>query len=178
MILNFLQHMLDEGGRAASTIKGYASAISAFHPNIDGATVFSHPLMVNFIKGVERLRPVRKPLAPPWDLPLVLDALCGAPFEPLEAASIKWLSIKTALLLALASGKRVSDLCSFSVQQGCCILSGDGFKAVLRPNPTFTPKVVKSAYSAQPLTLLAFHPPPHLSQEDERLHKLCPVRAI
>ncbi len=37
---------------------------------------------------------------PPWDLPTVLRALEGK-FEPLQSSSLRVLSLKTALLLAL-----------------------------------------------------------------------------
>lgn len=47
---------------------------------------------------------------PAWDLTLVLKALSDAPFEPLESVSLKLLSPKTALLVALASVKHVGDL--------------------------------------------------------------------
>ena len=179
VILEFLQHLLDlESGLAASTIKVYASAISACHEGFARTTVFTHPLVRSFLAGVRRLRPVTRATAPQWDLPLVLNALCGAPFEPLEGASLKWLSVKTALLLALATGKRVSDLRALSIQPGCLVISGDASKAVLRPNPAFVPKVVQSAFAARPVELSAFFPPPHANGEEERLHALCPVRVL
>ncbi len=52
---------------------------------------------------------------PPWDLPTVLKALKGPPFEPLQYMSQRALSIKTALLLALASVKRVGYLQALSI---------------------------------------------------------------
>lgn len=52
---------------------------------------------------------------PQWDLPLVLEALRSNPYEPLEQSSLKMLSLKTTLLLALTSAKRVSELCALSV---------------------------------------------------------------
>ena len=131
-----------------------------------------------FLAGVRRLRPVARATAPQWVLPLVLNTLYGAPFEPLGGASLKWLSVKTALLLALATGKRVSDLQALSIQAGCLVISGDASKAVLRPNPSFVPKVVQSPFAARPVELAAFFPPPHASGEEERLPALCPVCAL
>ena len=61
----------------------------------------SQPLMLRFLRGARRLRPVVHASAPQWDLPLVLEALVSAPFEPLELSSLKALLWKTALLLAL-----------------------------------------------------------------------------
>ena len=43
------------------------------------------------------------------DLSLVLEALCGLPFEPIESADMIFLSYKTALLLDLTSAKRVGN---------------------------------------------------------------------
>ena len=177
-ILEFLQHLLDhESGLAAST-KVYAAAIFACHEGFARTTVFAHPLVRSFLAGVRRLRPVARATAPQWVLPLVLNTLYGAPFEPLGGASLKWLSVKTALLLALATGKRVSDLQALSIQAGCLVISGDASKAVLRPNPSFVPKVVQSPFAARPVELAAFFPPPHASGEEERLPALCPVCAL
>ena len=45
-------------------------------------------------------------LIPSWDLLVVLRALTGLPFEPLEKVDMKFVSLKTTLLLALMSAKR------------------------------------------------------------------------
>lgn len=44
------------------------------------------------------------------DLALTLEALCGSSLESIETVDMKFLSYKTALLLALASTKQVADL--------------------------------------------------------------------
>ena len=77
-ILDFL-HLLYDQGWAASTIKVYAAAISACHEGFPKGPVFSHPWVKRFIAGTRRLRPATHTVAPPWDLQLVLDALCRAP---------------------------------------------------------------------------------------------------
>ncbi|XP_041852953.1 uncharacterized protein LOC121647506 [Melanotaenia boesemani] len=51
-------------------------------------------------------------------------------------------------------------------------------KAHLQPNPAFVPKVMGHSYRCPSVELLAFHPPPFSSEEDKRLHTLCPVRAL
>ena len=91
-----------------------------------------------FLKGVRRERPVTCSLTPQWDLTLVLRALAKAPFEPLDRVPLKFGSAKTALLLALTSAKRVSDLSALSVAPSCLRIQGDGSSAILRPNPAFT----------------------------------------
>ncbi len=60
----------------------------------------------------------RPHLVPSWDLPSVLTAL-EEPFEPLQSVELKFLSLKTVLLTALASVKRVGDLQAFSVDDLC-----------------------------------------------------------
>ncbi len=48
----------------------------------------------------------------------------------------------------------------------------------LRPKPGYVPKVLSTSFRSQVVTLHSFHPPPFASSEDERLHMLCPVRAL
>ncbi len=51
-------------------------------------------------------------------------------------------------------------------------------KVTLRPRPSYVPKVFSTSFRSQVVTLRSFHPPPFASGEDERLHMLCPVRAL
>ncbi|KAK0147975.1 hypothetical protein N1851_012342 [Merluccius polli] len=144
--------MIDKG-RAFSTIKVYLAAISACHVGFGRDTAGRHPLVRRFMKVARRRLFVPKPLFPSWDLSLVLDALCQQPFEPLGEIDMKLLSLKTALLLALSTAKRV------------CLI----------PNPSFMPKVMNPSYHCAPIELRAFHPPPFSSSEEQRLNSLCPL---
>lgn len=60
-------------------------------------------LISQFLKGAQRLTLQRRLAVPTWDLGLVLAALQREPFEPLEFADIKWLSLKVAFLIAVTS---------------------------------------------------------------------------
>ena len=106
---DFILHLFDEG-MAISTIEGYRMAIASTLRATCGAEVGRCDTLAALVRNLEteRVR-VRRPL-PDWDLSLVLRRLCGAPFEPLEHCSLKFLSWKTVLLVALASGKRRSEL--------------------------------------------------------------------
>lgn len=174
-VLEFLQSLLEEG-RSPSTLKVYVAAISCHHVKIDGCTVGSHDLVSLFLRGARRLRPLVAPRAPVWDLPLVLDALCCRPFEPLVRADLKWLSCKTAFLLAIASAKRVSELHALSVSPSCLRWSPDGSGVTLWPNTAFVPKVLPRSHCNQPLTLSRFQPPSEEGLNGSEL--LCPVRAL
>ncbi len=76
-------------------------------------------MVVQFLQGGRRMNPLRPRTVPPWDLPTVLKALKGPPFEPLQSTSLRALSLKTALLLALASVKREGDLQAQSINPAC-----------------------------------------------------------
>ena len=173
-VLRFLQELLDKG-RAFSTVKVYLAAISACHVGFGNAPVGQHPLVCRFMRGARRLRPAVKSLVPSWDLSVVLEALSQHPFEPLDTVDMRLLSFKTVLLLALSSAKRVSDLHALSVHPACMQFAPGSTKVCLLPNPAFVPKVLDSTTTVE---LSAFHPPPFSSPEEQRLHTLCPVRAL
>ncbi len=96
------------------------------------------------------MNPLRPHTIPPWDLPTVLRALKGPPFEPLQSSSLRVLSLKTALLLALASVKRVGDLQALSIKPACLEFEPNDSKVVLKPRVMYikcSPLIVLSALS-------------------------------
>ncbi len=104
VVLSFLQELLDKGC-SHSTLRVFVAAIAAFHAPIAGQSVGRDNSVVCFLKGAKRLNPPRPLTVPTWDLPTVLRALKRPPFEPLQSTNLRSLSLKTALLLALASVK-------------------------------------------------------------------------
>ncbi len=114
VVLSFLQEMLDKQ-RSSSTIKVYTAAIVAFHTPVAGCLVGRDSMVIQFLRGARRMKPPRPCTVPPWDLPTVLRGPNRAPFEPLQSSSLRVLLLKTALLLALASVKRVGDLQALSI---------------------------------------------------------------
>ncbi len=105
-VLSFLQERL-ERRLSPSTLKVYVAAIAAHHDAVDGRSLGKHDLIVRFLKGAKRMNPSKSPLVPSWDLSIVLAGLQRGPFEPLDSVELKFLSLKTALLTALTSIKRV-----------------------------------------------------------------------
>ncbi|KAJ8368701.1 hypothetical protein SKAU_G00087290 [Synaphobranchus kaupii] len=176
-VLCFLQEMLDKG-RAFSTFKVYLAAISACHVGRGDGPIGRYPLLKHFMRGAHRLLPVSKPLAPSRDLNVILEALSSAPFERVESVELKLLFLKIVLLLALTTGKRVSELQALSIHPSCLRFAQDYGRVVLKANPAFIPKVIDPTYSCSLVELRACHPPPFSSQEESRLNTLCPVRAL
>ena len=176
ILLRYLQTLLDKG-LSPSTLGVYIAAISARHVLVDGRTVGSHRLVCRYLKGAVRTRPPRVARVPSWDLPLVLEAMCSPPFEPLERADLKWLSVKTAFLLAITSAKRVGELHALSVARGCVRWTSDGSDVTMWPNPIFLPKRLSAFHVNQPVKLSAYTPQTAGGlQPDASL--LCPVRAL
>ncbi len=172
-VLSFLQQGL-ERRLSPSTLKVYVAAISGYHDPVEGKSVGKHNLVVRFLRGARRLNPPRPPSLPSWDLALVLRALITAPFEPLQSVELKFLSMKTLLLTALASIKRVGDLQAFSVDDSCLQFGPADSSATLRPRPDYVPKVPTTPFRDQVVNLQALPP----EEADPALALLCPVRAL
>ena len=71
--------------------------------------------VTQFLRGARRLRPPRIRRAAAWDLPLLLQALGESLFEPRAGVTLRNASMKTAFLLAITTGKHVSELHVLSV---------------------------------------------------------------
>ena len=153
-----------------STIVGYRSAIASIHSGFEGGvSISSHPVLSALMKGIYVDRAQVRTLRPTWDLPKVLEHLSKPPFEPMAKASLRDLSIKTAFLVQLASGRRGSWMHACKVDEGHLRKETGGWRllpALLldkNQGPGFTPGSVFLS------SLKDLSP-------DDRLH--CPVRAL
>ncbi len=173
VVLSFLQERL-ERRQSPSTLKVYVAAIAAHHDAVDGRSLGKHDLIVRFLKGARRMNPSRTPLVPSWDLSIVLSGLQRGPFEPLDSVELKFLSLKTALLTALTSIKRVGDLQAFSVSEEYLVFGPVYSHVVLRPRPGYVPKVPTTPFCDQVVNLQALPS----EEADPALALLCPVRAL
>ncbi len=173
VVLSFLQDEL-ERRLSPSTLKVYVTAIAAHHDAVDGKSLGKHDLVIRFLRGARRLNPPRPHLVPSWDLPSVLSALRGAPFEPLQSVELKFLSLKTVLLSALATVKRVGGLQAFSVDDSCLEFGPADSHVVLRPRPGYVPKVPTMPFRDQVVNLQALP----WEEADPAIALLCPVRAL
>lgn len=128
------------------------------------ASLGKHQLIAFFLHGTRKLRPRT------GDLAEVLEGLSLAPFEPLDAALIRYITLKMAFLLAITSLKKVGDQQALSVISSCLEF------AILHPRPSYVPKVPSNVVFS--IVLHAFHPPPHDSAEQRKLYLLSPVMPL
>ena len=145
-MINYLQFLLDDRGLSYHTVKSRVNAIASEHTYYKHRkgrfdALLRHALLKDFLKGaLIKKPPVRDP-TPTWDLPIVLMTLSNPPFEPIDQISLKYLTWKTAFLLAICSANRVHELKAMDVRPTYCEFTPRG--VTLRTNPTFRPKVVK-----------------------------------
>lgn len=108
--------------------------MAAYHGRLGGQTVSQHPLICCFIKGTRRFLPVSVLLVPLWDLAVVLEELKGRLFEQLQGADLKFVSLETMLLLALALAKCLSDIHVLSGNPSCSLFSSGDIRIILKTN--------------------------------------------
>ncbi|XP_048033544.1 uncharacterized protein LOC125259710 isoform X2 [Megalobrama amblycephala] len=125
--------MLFLGVKEQLGLKVYVAALAAHQSEFSDTSLGSDRLIVAFLKGANRLCLQQGVQSQTWDLGMVLDSLCHPPFEPMLASDIKWLSFKTAFLLAITTAKRVSELHALSVS-GPCLHWSSGSSVSLWPN--------------------------------------------
>ena len=163
---------MTEPGHSLShnSIVGYRTAIGAIHTGFsEGVTVSNHPVLQSVMKGIFNSKATTRQLKPVWDLPKVLGHLSQAPFEPMARASLRNLSVKTAFLIQLASGRRGGWIHVCRMDPAYLRKESGGFtflsSLILDKNqsPYFTPEPVFIA-------ALSDHSP------DDKLH--CPIRAL
>ncbi|XP_033758533.1 uncharacterized protein LOC117340863 [Pecten maximus] len=102
-ILEFLTNLF-HGGIGYSALNTARSALSTFI-YIDNLPCGNHPLVKRFLPGVFQLRPALPRNAVTWDPQQVLVFL-----EHLDCATIKNLTLKLTVLLALLTGQRAQSL--------------------------------------------------------------------
>ena len=108
-ICNFFWYLFNDLNRCPSTIEGYRTAIADTLGNTK-QNISTNTEIARLIASFHRDKPKNSRPIPKWNLSLVLQRLTQPPFEPQEEAGLKFLTWKTVFLLALASGKRRSEI--------------------------------------------------------------------
>ena len=176
IVADFLIFLFSVKKCQVSTIKGYRSTISNTFKYKTGYDFGSHPVLSELIKSFAKQTPVDRPLAPKWDLAFVLSHMCKAPFEPLDKASLFYLSVKTVFLVTLATARRVSEVHAFSIDSDHLRFSNLDGSLILRTQVGFLAKNQLPSRVPDSITI------PKLSnfccKSDNFNRMLCPVRAV
>ena len=108
-VSDFFLYLYQDLNRHPSTIDGYRTAI------VDTLDPAGHHMAHNadlhrLLSSFHRDRPKSSRNLPKLNLSVVLNELTKAPFEPMKDTDLKHLTLNTAFLLALASGKLHSEI--------------------------------------------------------------------
>ena len=160
-ILSFLADQYREG-RAYRSLNCYRSAISSAHLPAEGFAVGKHPLVCRLLKGVFNLRPPLPRYKHVWEVSQVTSFLDN--LEENEQLSLKWLTWKLAMLLALVLAHRSSGLVRLSLQG--IMFTPEGVRLSIKGLAKQTAPGRES--SLQPVTIAAYR----------GSQKLCPVECL
>ena len=175
-ISDFFMYLYQDLNRRPSTIDGYRTAIvDTLGPTAQhiAHNADLHRLLSSF----HRDRPKSSRNLPKWNLSVVLNELTKAPFEPMKDSDLKHLTLKTAFLLALASGKRRSEIHARVANKVSNL--GQWEKVALFPSSDFIAKnqlAREGSQSVSPVTIPALTTIVDRQFKEDRT--LCPVRAL
>ena len=95
-------------GKEYRTLMGYSTALSSFY----STSVLCLPKQVftNLYRSFKRDRAPALRTLPAWDLAVILESLKQHPYEPMSVAQLKYVTLKTVFLIALASARRRSEI--------------------------------------------------------------------
>ena len=175
-ISDFFMYLYQDLNRRPSTIDGYRTAIvDTLGPT---AQHIAHNADLHRLLSIfHRDRPKSSRNLPKWNLSVVLNELTKAPFEPMKDSDLKHLTLKTAFLLALASGKRRSEIHAWVANKVANL--GQWEKVALFPSSDFIAKnqlAREGSQSVSPVTIPALTTIVDRQFKEDRT--LCPVRAL
>lgn len=177
MIAKFLLYLFEEQKLQVATIDGYKTAIANQLKQVSPLQVATDEKLCNLIKSFYRDRPRNLRTLPHWDLSVVLNALSKTPYEPLADAQLKWLTLKTVFLVALASGKRRSEIHALIHNKVKYNRSDDSFSLGICPSFVAKNQVTRNLNEALrqiKIVGLRKRVGPDMIQERSN----CPVRAL
>ena len=159
---------------STSTLRCYRAAICTTLRQIGSEFFPDSPLLKDVIRG-SSLKEARTPRRlPAWDLFLVLASLREKPFEPLYSADLASLTQKTVFLIALASGRRASEICSLSGRDQDIAMEQDGSYTL-----SFLPEfLAKNQAPSDPSPSIRIRSLKDFLCPDDPDLKLCPVRSL
>ena len=158
-VVNFLAQLFAEG-YSYNSLNSYRSAISSVHEKVEGLNVGQHPLVTRLLKGAFNDRPHLPKYSSTWDVQVVLDHLHSLGKN--ETLSLKHMTWKTVMLLALTRPSRSADLSSLDLKLRTFRVDGVKF------SPSRLSKQSRQGKSIETFFFPSYPDTP----------ELCPVRAL
>ena len=175
-VSDFFMDLYEDLNRHPSTIDGYRTAI------VDTLGPAGHHIsqksdLHQLLSSFHRDRPKSSRNLPKWNFSVVLNELRKVPFKPMKDTELKHLALKTAFLLALASGKHRSEIYAWVANKVSNL--GQWEKVALFPSSDFIAKkqlAREGSQSVSPVTIPALTTIVDRQFREDRT--LCPVRAL
>ena len=153
-VTDFFMYLCQDLNRRPSTIDGYRTAIvDSLGPT--GLHISQSSDLNRLLSSFHRDHPKSSRNLPKWNLSVVLSELTKAPFEPMKDTDLKHLAIKTVFLLALACGKRRSEIHAWVANKVSNL--GQWEKVALFPSSDYIAKnqlAREISQSVSPVTIL------------------------
>lgn len=151
---------LHKQGLGFSAINTARSALSSVMTLGDKTTFGEHPLVVRFLKGIFELKPSMPRYSVVWDVGTVFDYFLSMPV--LEDLTLKQLTLKLTMLLALTTAQRCQTLACLDIE--LMQVMPDRIRFTLKEKL----KTTRPGSHLEPIEVTAFPQEP----------RLCPVRHI
>lgn len=178
LLAEFLEYLFKIRKVAVRTIANYKSAV-LFHWKAQCGFEFpeNDTVIRDLLKGFKREKPIPHKHVVDWDVRLVLSYFQSGRFRDWGQLSDRDLTLKTVFLVALATGKRRSELHALS--RNVRWIRGKGKSVELSPVPEFISKtqIATAGLGAlRPITLQSLDEMAGPEGKGDKL--LCPVRAL
>ena len=172
LISDFLLYLFKERNLQVKSIEGYRSALTFILKRASGYDLSQCDIISDLIRGFKLERPRRPRVEVQWDISVVLRFLQTDTFK-FESVSPRWLTWKALFLVALAAGKRRSEL--HALERESVAFGPDASSVQLKPHPRFLSKTHISAGGVATLQQVSI---PALPSVDPDTPSLCPVRTL
>ena len=169
VVVEFLNHLASARGLKASTIRSYVSAIRVPLRFARGLDLFESPDFPISMGGLDCKAPVDRPTPVAWNLQVVLNYLFKQ--EPLRTLQHIDILSKCLFLVAVSSGKRVSELAHFGWDPPYTKLHKTHVELIYLPGFIAKNERPSALHPTTRITALNVGP-----TSEERY--LCPIRAI
>ena len=178
-------HLFKDGLLPSTIISHRTSVASVLRHWVYDLAVDPHIKLL--IRAFRLERPVQRRIMPKWDMHLVLLALMRPPFASEcddqdetsnDVIPLKWRTMKTVFLLALASARLHSYIHALSVDPGRCVFSRGNTQRQLVVSPSPEPGfLAKNQLTSQAPEWISIPGIAHLNP-CEAGRMLCPVRQL